>query len=551
MHGRTIRLSQKLMLLTNFNSMAKLSQLFNSIKIGTPKYNKFDRGHERLLTCKAGKLIPFYVDEVIPGDKFRVRTDVMMRLMPMLAPAMHRMNVKMEYFYVPNRIVWEEWNNFIFGGPDGTALPVMPHFDLSLLSETELAFFTANTLSDFLGFAMDGVSFPVNDNVKISALRFRAYQLIFNEFYRDQNLESALNIPKTSGSIVGAEFATLTALRDSAWEKDYFTSALPWSQRGPEAVIPVEGEGEAIYRPQPPGFINPLLTRVDGAGDPAAGGLNTGGGPSSTLRDSANNVLNLDNIDHVEMSAVNVSINDLRRTTRLQEWLEKNARGGARAIEQLLVHFGVKSSDARLQRPEYLGGGTVPVRITEVLSTFQDDAGLLPQGNMSGHGVGYGNSRGFKRFFEEHGHVIGVLRILPRTVYGNGIPRSMTRFDKFDYYWRDFANLGEQEIKNKELFFDTGQTAGTGEGTFGYQSRYSEYKYAPSTIHGAFRGNLSFWHMARLFSTTPVLNSSFVKADPTTRIFAVDDPNEDHYIMNVYNHVDALRQIPYFGTPHL
>lgn len=228
------------------------------------------------------------------------------------------------------------------------------------------------------------------------------------------------------------------------------------------------------------------------------------------------------------------------------------ARGGARYVEQIRNIFGVRSSDARLQRPEFLGGGRSPVRISEVLSTFQAEDSD-PQANMAGHGIAVGHNNRFRRFFEEHGWIISVMSVLPRTAYQQGLHRKFSRVDKFDIAWPQFAQIGEQEILRKELFWNAGATSGYKDETFGYQSRYSEYKYINSSVHGSFRTTLPFWHMGRIFDpgSPPVLDAAFVSSNPTNRIFAVPDLVNEQLYCHLYNNVSAVRPLPYFGTPTL
>lgn len=222
-------------------------------------------------------------------------------------------------------------------------------------------------------------------------------------------------------------------------------------------------------------------------------------------------------------------------------------RAGSRYVEQILSHFGVKSSDARLDRAEYLGGGKQRVTFSEVLQTAE---GTNPVGTMAGHGYALGTSNRFQRSFEEHGFVIGIMSVLPKTAYQNGLDRMWSRADKFDYYWPEFANIGEQEVKNQEIFWSglAGQTNGN---TWGYQQRYAEYKYQNSTVHGDFKTNLNFWHMGRIFAALPPLNGTFVEADPTNRVFAVTDPNIDKILVQIYNNVDAIRLMPYYSVPSI
>lgn len=510
-------------------------KLFDKVAVFGPRKNKFDLSHERKFSFNMGFLTPILIQDIVPGDKFRVNTELLIRFAPMLAPMMHRVNVFTHYFFVPNRLIWDEWEDFITGGEDGQAAPVAPFM---LFDESTRFGIEKGTLSDYLGVPVPPAGAIVNP-IKVSSLPYRAYQLIYNEYFRDQNLTAEVAINKASGQDAGGNMNQLITTRKRAWEKDYFTSALPWSQRGGNVMLPIDPQIN---------YSNPATVLTGGVGA-FAGPLNT----DATSQVTANSVAGqqpaeIRNIDSITNATT--TINDLRKAVRLQEWLEKMARGGSRYVEQMKVMFGVSSSDARLQRPEFLGGGRTPVVISEVLSNFQQVGGTIPQGNMSGHGISVGNQNGFKRFFEEHGFVIGIMSVLPKTAYQQGLHRMFTRENKFDYFWNDFAQIGEQEVKQREIFHDY-LTASQGNATFGYQSRYCEYKYKESSVHGDFRDNLSYWHMGRIFATDPGLNTSFVESDPTQRIFAVTDPDEHKMYCQLYHGIDAIRPMPYFGTPTL
>lgn len=523
--------------------------IFSKISARRPKKNKFDLSHERKMSIPMGKLVPILVQDAVPGDSFRVSSEIFLRMAPLLAPIMHRINVYTHYFFVPNRLVWNEWEDFITGGKNGSAQPVAPYFKPGPTG-TSQGLYKPGTLFDYMGLpTLDPADNPA-DYPKVSSIPFRAYQLIYNEYYRDQNLSDPIDIPLTSGE--ENDFNRLVTLRNRAWEKDYFTSALPWAQRGGEVEVPFGATADVNYS-EVSTVKNPDGTLMDFEG--YLGTTSGAFGLPGELYGGKTNPQNyqgqarIENIDSIDIDGSPININDLRRSAKLQEWLEKNARGGARYIEQILSHFGVKSSDARLQRPEYLGGGRQPVSISEVLQTYQDEeVQSNPLGTMGGHGVSVGRSNGFKSFFEEHGYVIGIMSVLPKSAYQQGIPRHYSRETKFDYFWPEFAHIGEQEIKNKELFVS--QTIDPkNEETFGYAPRYSEYKYMPSTVHGQMRKSLAYWHLGRVFDNQPVLNENFVqtKTDDFTRIFAVED--DEHMYVQLYNKIDALRPMPYFGTP--
>lgn len=520
--------------------------IFQQIAINRVKSNKFNLSHENKLTMNMGKLVPFMLQEIVPGDKFRVSSEIMMRLAPMLAPVMHRVDVFTHYFFVPNRLIWNEFEDFITGGRTGLLEPVAPFFyPNNVYGGSSIANDCVNVGSLMDYFGIPPIQSSVDNNVKVSSLPFRAYQMIYNEYYRDANLtdEVPLNYGSGQETQTVAHMERLLSLRDRCWEKDYFTSALPWAQRGGEALIPMEAE--VNYKQ------TSLVFKDDGT-KPASGNLNTTGDPSDTgyqLMVGGPSQGRIENIE--DISNASTTINDLRLAVKLQEWLERSARGGSRYIEQILSHFGVRSSDARLQRPEYLGGGKQPIVISEVLSTVGTtvETEFSPQGNMSGHGISVGASNRFSKKFEEHGFVIGICSVIPRSAYQQGLPRLFSRETKFDYYWPEFAHLGEQEIKSKELLLKL-SGSDNNEATFGYQQRYAEYKYQPSTVHGDFRDTLDYWHLGRKINTA-VLNADFVKCDPDPRIFAVTDLSIHHLYVQIFNRIDAIRPMPVFGVPSL
>lgn len=492
------------------------------------KRSKFDLSHEKKMSIDMGGLYPCLLQEVVPGDKFRVNTEVMMRFAPMIAPVMHRMNTFVHYFFVPNRLTWDNWESFITGGRDGAELPVFPTLRIE---EGTKNFYTKASLADYLGIPPVDQAITMTNTVSVSALPFRAYQLIFQEYYQDQNLAAELAISKADGRVAsGAEITKLNTLRTRAYEKDYFTSALPWPQRGGSVSTPVD-------------YMDHVkLKKQDGTNAPVDTLSSLSSGGETWLGDTTGvSWLTLENIDGID-------INELRKSARLQEWLERQARAGSRYIETILSHFGVKSSDKRLQRPEYLGGGRQPVVISEVLNTTGTTDN--PQGNMSGHGISVGAQNRFSRSFEEHGYIIGIMSVVPKTAYQDGIHRHWLRNDKFDYYWPEFAQLGEQEIYEAELFTNYADLS-TAKNTWAYTPRYAEYKYGCSTVHGDFRDNLDHWHLGRKFSALPPLNENFITAVKDDRIFAVENDQVQKLWIQLFNRVDAIRPMPYFNNPKL
>lgn len=492
--------------------------------------SRLDLTHERTLSMDMGKLVPIMLEEILPGDEFNVKTDMLVRMAPMLAPMMHRVNVYTHYFFVPSRLLWnasasDSWEGFITGGVDGANAAVHP-----TIAAPASTGFALNSLADYLG-APTGVA-----DFVVQAMPFRAYGEIFNQWYRDQNLVSAVTVAKTGG----ADTTTNTTLLNRAWEKDRFTSALPWAQRGDPVEVPLGG-------------VVPV-ERVANAPAWTAykAGLNTVGTPGDVtlVTPSANlqavEELSLDPNGGLQAdlgSANPITINALRQVILLQKWMEKNARGGARYVESILEHFKVRSSDARLQRPEYLGGGVSPLTVSEVLQTSATGASGTPLGAMAGHGYSVPGVHAFKKSFEEHGYVIGILSVLPRTKYQQGSPAIWNRRSRFDYAWPTFAGLGEQAILQKEVY----AASATPDAVFGYAPRYQEYRERESTVHGDFKSSLNYWTMARIFTGDPALNSTFVQADPTKRILAAT--SEPAMWVQVLNQVQAKRPLPLVGRP--
>lgn len=505
---------------------------FQKVPVIKPRTNVFDLSHEKKLSCGFGELIPIYVQEVIPGDKFSVNTELIVRLAPLVFPLQHRINVFTHYFFVPNRLLWDNWEDFITGGKDNTNESVHPYF---LMNNSYKSYYYRGTLMDYLGLpTLDGTT-PTQE-VQINALPVKAYMQIYNDYYRDSVLDDELDIRAGSDGNLSGNLSTMAVLRTRCWEKDYFTSALPYPQQGSATVeMPIEGTLTPDY-----------LTQAKSGSAVSDGTLKFA---STNITDTAGtptDIINLEATQNVDFTGIDIE--DLRTAIKLQEWLEKNARGGWRYVEQMLSHFGVVSKDSRLQRAEYLGGGKQPVVISEVLATA--DTGSYDVGQMAGHGISVGKSNGFSRYFTEHGWIIGIMSIMPRSAYYQGIPRMFRKDDKFDYFWPEFANLGEQPVLQEELYFDpTGSDVGN---TFGYQERYAEYKFGIDTVHGDYRttGYENF-HLGRKFSSAPSLNSSFVHVDKAQqdRAFQVTTSTVDKIYVQLYNKVKAVRPIPYVSIP--
>jgi len=513
--------------------------VFNSVHVPKVGTSRFDLSHDVKLSLSMGNLVPINCMEVIPGDKFNIRSEVMLRFAPMVAPVMHRINVFIHYFFVPNRLVWSNWQKFITDNEGKGNVPAPPMQRL----ETPIA---VGSLGDYMGLPT-GVS-----NLRFSLIPFSAYQLIFNEYYRDQNLQSEVLYQLSDGQTTSGDNAILH-MRRRAWMHDYFTASLPFAQKGGAVSIPLGNFEDVPLQSVWNGSQS--VIRNSASGTPISGGassvlrFDTPGGMTANPGTGGSLNAYLDNSQQLiaktsQLSeATAATINDLRRAFRLQEWLEKMARGGSRYIEQNLVHFGVRSSDARLQRPEFIGGSKQPVIISEVLQTSESQE--TPQGSMAGHGISASSGKTISYYAEEHGYLIGIMSVMPVTAYQQGIPRHFSRMSHLDYAWPTFAHIGEQAVLNKEIYAD-----GTvdDEGTWGYVPRYSEYRYLDSRVAGAFRDTLSFWHLGRIFGSRPALNASFIECNPRNDIFAV--PSETQNLWSqVYNSVSVKRKLPKYGTP--
>lgn len=582
-----------------------MANLFNSVKIRPPKRNAFNLSHDVKLTMKPGALTPFVCVDCLPGDVYKGNTEVLARFAPMLAPVMHKVNLYTHFFFVPKRLLWDNFKEFVTGGEDGMSSPAYPRFTLD--SQTLGFLFRDGSLADYLGFptvnmnaSSSSYSPQTINQIGIDALPFRAYQLIWNEYYRDQNLQDEIDIQKDVDGLINitgsspSSIKDLLSLRGRCWKKDYFTSALPFAQRGDEVELPLQGTAELAYGSYSTLLRGPAIDSVTAIGNglvpPTPNSDLKSGSVYSSAGRSADNIkngsdstpvafiqsafrnndqglttdigveLNTDTlkklINGVDLStASSATINELRRAIKAQEFLEVAARGGSRYIEQIYSYFGVRSSDARLQRPEFLGGGKSPVVISDVLQTSQTTESS-PQASPAGHGVSVQRSHTFKYRCEEHGYIIGIISVMPIAAYQQGLPRMYQKFDRLDLYWPQFAHLGEQEIKNSELYVPYNsdeQSKSNPDGTFGYTPRYAEYKFMNDSVHGDFKNNLNFWHMGRIFANQPSLNSAFLTnvKDCFNRVFAVQDSDVDKIWVNIHNNLKALRLMPKFGTPRL
>nr|QJB20685.1 MAG: major capsid protein [Microvirus sp.] len=492
------------------------------------KRSKFSLSNYKLFSCNMGNLIPCGLLEVLPGDTIQQSTSALIRCSPLLTPVMHPVHVRIHHWFVPHRLLWEDWESFITGGEDG--------MDNSEFPTIEFSSMPTGSLGDYLG--IPNITVPT----KVSALPFRAYNLIWNEWYRDQDLQT----PKDISTESGPDTVTETDLLRCAWEKDYFTSARPWEQKGPAVTIPL-------------GTTAP----VTGIGKTSRSFIGTGGNFWETGDTAAptfyQNYTPIDNAtanfqfgvrgtaatngspdiqaDLSQASAI--TINLLREAFSLQRFEEARARYGSRYVEYLR-YLGVRSSDARLQRPEYLGGGKQTIQFSEVLQTAEGES---PVGEMRGHGIGAMRSNRYRRFIEEHGYIITMMSVRPKTMYMEGLARTWNRRNKEDFWQKEFQHIGQQEILNKELFL----VHTNPEGTFGYQDRYDEYRRQESTVAGEFRTSLlNDWHFARSFGSNPALNADFVECVPTERTFA--DTTSDVLRVMANHSIQARRLVAPVGS---
>lgn len=501
-----------------------MKNLFNSIQVTKKKKNVFDLSHDVKLSLNMGELVPVMCLEAVPGDKFHISAESLLRFAPMVAPLMHRVNVSIHYFFVPNRILWPNWEKFINNnsGQEGP-LPAFPVLEIDESSY--------NRLHDYLGIPLAN-----GNQERINALPFAAYNKIYNEYYRDQNLVQPITDTLVDGINPNGEWE----LKRRAWEHDYFTAALPFAQKGQPVTIPMQG----IVTVDPDSIATNRI--LDAAGNEIGGTLSaqTVSGQLQVNPGTGAEDAQYDPNGSLVVENANSTINDLRRAYRLQEWLELAARAGSRYTELIWAYFNVKSPDSRLQRPEYITGVKTPVVVSEVLNTTGTES--RPQGDMAGHGIAVVNGNHGSYFVQEHGYIMGIMSVMPKTAYQQGLEKHWLRRDPFDFYWPQFANIGEQEVLNKEVFAFQGAT---GDETFGYVPRYAEYKYANNRVAGDFRTTLNFWHLGRIFDNPPALNQEFIECSPRHDIFAVTDPQEQKLWCHIYNRVKAVRMMPKFGTP--
>lgn len=556
------------------------------------KRTKFDRSHVYKTTFDSGKLIPVFVDEVLPGDTSRMSVNYFARLATPIKPIMDNIYLDWFFFFVPNRLVWEHWQNFCFEQEDPGDLT-----DFVIPTVTA----TGNVDNTYTGSLWDYFGLPVNTSGNLSginALPFRAVYLIWNEWFRDENLQKPVKIQKGDANEVlnssrssdqpswvfssGTNIFPGLACPPRGKRHDYFTSALPWTQKGPGVSIGLAGTASIVDPSPEDGYLlhssSDQLAAVSAyAGNASSSGGDrsaSGSGQISFNRGPGSNWSNVggfagNSSDSVTLTAMRASsflpkdsyvdldtssiftINSLRTAFQMQKFYERLARGGSRYTEVLRSFFGVVSPDARLQRPEFLGSFTKMVNVNPIAQTSASDA-TTPQGNLSAYGVTAAKFHGFTKSFVEHGYIIGFVCARSDLTYQQGINKMWLRSTVYDFYWPTFAHLGEQAIELREIYAQGSEADST---VFGYQERYAEYRYKPSQITGKFRssvvnGSLDKWHLSQFFTNAPTLNEEFIiENPPIERIIAV--PSEPEFLIDIGFRYTTVRPMPMFGTPGL
>lgn len=564
------------------------SSRFSMIPSVNLKRSIFDRSHDYKTTLDSGYLVPFYVDEVLPGDSFKLNVATFARMNTPIVPFMDNVYLETFFFFVPTRLVWDNWQKF-----NGEQKNPGDSTDFLIPSLSNVTSFANGTVFDYFGLPtgvnLDSSISPVN------SLPFRAYNLIWNEWFRDENLQNSVSVPTGDGPDPVSNFNLLKRGK----RHDYFTSALPWPQKGPSVDVGLSGNApvagfdssyfsadDAYFTLGSLGGFNGIaatwddktydraLQTVRGTG-PALNSailgvrIDEGGEGSNMVRHYITSLRGVSSFEqfrlrpyvspdsegdsglYADLSNVNaITINDLRQAFQIQKLLERDARGGTRYTEILRSHFGVISPDARLQRPEYLGGSRSRINIVPVQQTSNTND-VSPQGNLAAYGLASDVRKGFNKSFVEHGYIIGLVNIRADLTYQQGLNRMWSRRSRFDFYWPSLAHLGEQAILNKEIY---AQGTDVDNQVFGYQERYAEYRYYPSMITGKLRStdpqSLDVWHLAQKFDSLPTLSSQFIEENPPIkRALAVQ--NEPEFFLDVWFDCKCARPMPVYGVPGL
>jgi len=542
---------------------------FSSVKLNKPQRSAFDLSHTKRVTARMGELFPVLVEEAVPSDSFRGSTEILVRLAPLVAPIYDQILLYVHFFFIPMRLLWEDWEEFITGGRLGVGIdpvtaPVPPHFDIGDMLAGDPGVFGKQGLPDYMGIPnLDDVDpTPANwDGLTLDLMPFVAYQLVYLEYYMDRNFTDGSDFfsqfpPLASGVHSFSDSSPYLELRRRNYQHDYFTSSLPFTQRGEEVLMPVQLGGNAPIYFEPVGAeVTATASAIAQPGAVSVGyGILNNNGPADPAIPAGASLF----VKGEDFDGTSTSINDFRSAYALQVWLERNAVGGSRYTESTQAHFGVKPQDSRLNRPEYIGGGRINVQISEVLSTAwaNDGSADVPQANMAGRGISYGNTNQFNYFCVEHGFILGIASIVPVPSYQQGLPRMFRRRSFLDYPWPTFAKLGEMEVHDYEIFVTPDALTEDTDGNvplFGYQSQYADWKYHCSSNAGGFRDVLNFWTLTRVFASAPALGFVFneIPGDVDDNIFAVPEVDGvGNYWLYIHNKISAKRPLPYFGTPN-
>ncbi len=538
----------------------------------------FDRSSTVKTSWNIGQIVPFFIDEVLPGDTFDVQTSKVVRMPSLITPIMDNIYLDTYYFFVPNRLVWKHWKEFNGENTQSAWIPSV-EYEVPQITAPEGGW-NVGTIADYFGIPT-GVS-----NLSVNALPFRAYALIMNEWFRDENLSDPLSIPDDDSTVVGVNtgnFVTDVVKGGLPYTAskyhDYFTSCLPAPQRGPDVNIPVASLGNIPVAARAES-INPALlstamqtyggytSNVGSGGDfgvhhrnvvlsSGSAGLSSESKEGSAFANiaSTNNLQAPSNLWAItDGSAAAATINQLRLAFQMQKLYEKDARGGTRYISILKAHFGVTSPDARLQRPEYLGGNRIPINVSQIVQQSATVEGSTPQGTPVGLSLTTDHNGDFKKSFVEHGFVIGLMVARYDHTYQQGLERMWSRKDRFDYYWPVFANIGEQAVKNKEIY---AQGTKVDDEVFGYQEAWADYRYKPSRVSGEMRStyaqSLDVWHLADDYTQLPTLSDEWIREDSGTvdRVLAVSSQNSNQLFADIYIKNKCTRPMPMYSIPGL
>lgn len=536
----------------------------------------FDRSSSVKTSFNVGDIVPFFLEEVLPGDTFNVRTSKVVRMQTLLTPMMDNVYLDSYYFFVPNRLVWNHWKEFNGENTESAWIPTTEYSVPQITAPS--GGWSVGTLADYFGLPT-GVS-----GLSVSALPFRAYALIMNEWFRDQNLQDPLVVPVDDATVAGVNtgnFVTDCAKGGlpyiAAKYHDYFTSCLPSPQKGPDVTLKVASQNDlpvvtkAVDSPAS-SFAEGLRLGLLSSGDWSENGGSTVIGFDGTFTGTRPGFLSqtsgISGGSHGDWAiapsnlwainscnAVVATINQLRMAFQIQKLYERDARGGTRYIEVLKSHFGVTSPDARLQRPEYLGGNRVPINVNQVIQQSGTGAGAdTPQGTVVGMSLTTDSNHDFMKSFTEHGYIIGVMVARYDHTYQQGIERHWSRKTRFDFYWPVFANIGEQAVLNKEIF---AQGTAKDNEVFGYQEAWSDYRYKPNRVTGEMRSaydqSLDVWHLADDYVSLPSLSDSWIREDKNTvdRVLAVKSTVSDQLFADIYVSNRATRPMPMYSVPGL